>query len=237
MNRFSKMFVFSLALASACAISTAQDKVQPLPVISITQVDAKDAETYAVWIARMNEVMKTKTGAERTYRVYVGDAAGHDSGVLFAVSAAESFVALSKTAKLFAEDPDIQAVKLHMNAIREMGSRSVLKAVRFEGTHAGGHIYNSQVVVTDEAAYLKALDGLRALLDAHGMKDVKINTYRVIAGRTDYTHLVSINTASSEKIASVLDAVATEPWMAEWLASLAKMRTVVRNGTYHEITR
>ena len=222
---------------TACALQAAPEKTQSLPVISITQVEARDADTYAVWIARMNEVMKAKTGVERTYRVYTGDAAGHDSGSLFALSAAESFAAMSKTAKLFAEDPDVQAVRLHMNAIREMGPRTVLKAVRFDGTNPGGHIYNTFAAVSDEAGYLKALEGLRALFDVHDLKDAKINIYRVIAGRTDYTHLISINTPSAERLAAFLDAIATEAWVTEWLATTAKVRTVVRNGTYHEITR
>lgn len=227
------LFVCSFALATAGALSAAPT----LPVISITQVEAKDADTYATWIARLNEVMKTKTGNERTFRIYSGDAAGPDSGALFAVSAAESFSALAKNARVHGEDPEAAAVRLHMNAIREMGPRVLAKAVRFDGTHPGGHLYNHWVAVGDEAAYVKALDALRALFDAHDLKDVKINAYRVVAGRTDATHLVSLNAPNAERQAAVLDAVAGEAWVAEWFATTAKIRTVVRNGTYHEITR
>ncbi len=237
MNRYSKLFAFSFALASASALQAAPETAPSLPVIAITQVETKDLDTYVMWIARMNEVMKAKTGAERTFRVYTGDAAGPDSGAVVAVSAAESFAALAKTNKIFSEDPDIQAVRLHMNAIREMGTRTLLKAVRFDGRLTGTHSFHTYASVSDEAGYLKSLDGLRVLFDEHNFKDLKVNVYRVMAGRSDYTHLIAINTPSAERLAAFMDAMSTEAWVAEWLATTAKTRTVVRNGTYHEVTR
>ena len=79
-------------------------------------------------------------------------------------------------------------------------------------------------------------DELRALFDAHDLADAKINAYRVLAGRTNASHLVSINTPSPERLAALLDSM-TEPWLAAWLANTAKFRTVVSNGTYREITK
>ncbi len=124
-----------------------------------------------------------------------------------------------------------------MNAIRELGPQTLLKAVRFDGRNDGAWLLNTQVTVSDEAGYLKALDEFRALFDKHGFKDIKINAYRVVAGRTDYTHLVSTNAPSEERRAALMDAMSNEASFAEWLAAAAKYRTVVRNGTYREITR
>ena len=102
--------------------------------------------------------------------------------------------------------------------------------------HPGGASYNSKVVLNDEAGYLKSLDGLRALLDAHDFKDVKINCYRATAGRTDFTHLVVLNSPSRERRAAMMDAISSEAWAQEWIASAGTYCTVVTNGTYSEIT-
>ena len=93
------------------------------------------------------------------------------------------------------------------------------------------------VTVTDEPGYVNALNQLRSLFDRAGMQDAKINFYRVLAGRTNHSHRVTINTPSQERLAALLDWVGTDPQMAEWLASSAKFRTVVSNSTAREITK
>jgi hypothetical protein len=237
MTRQLKLLASLLTLATVGILQAAPDAKPFMPVITIQQVEAKDATTYAMWIARNNEVAKAKLGAEHYYRVYLGQAAGEDTGMVFSVTAADSFVTMNKNAQILSEDPALVESRTHLAAIRELGAQTVLKAVRYEGTNAGAFLFNTQALVTDEAAYLKALDGLRALLDSHDLKDIKVNAYRVMAGRTTYTHLISINAPSAERRAVLMDALANEPWVAEWLASIAKYRTVVRNGTYREITR
>jgi hypothetical protein len=47
---------------------------------------------------------------------------------------------------------------------------------------------------------------------------------------------VIISAPSEERIAAVLDTI-SEPWMAEWQASVANARTVVANGIYKEISK
>ena len=92
-------------------------------------------------------------------------------------------------------------------------------------------------MVTDEAAYLKALDQLRSIYDSLGLKDAKINAYRTMAGRTDHTHRISISAPTPERLAAFIDLAGTNPQVAEWMASSAKLRTVVSNMTAREITK
>ncbi|MBI4623407.1 MAG: hypothetical protein HY736_09360 [Verrucomicrobia bacterium] len=83
----------------------------------------------------------------------------------------------------------------------------------------------------------KALDQLRVIFDASGLKDAKINAYRVLAGRTDHTHRIAISAPSPERLAAFLDLMANNQQLAEWVANSAKYRTVVANSTAREITK
>ena len=111
------------------------------------------------------------------------------------------------------------------------------QGVRFDGSYKDAWVYTTLLKVTDEAGYLKALDGLRALFDAKDLKDAKINAYRVLAGRTNYTHRVSISVPTSDRLAAMMDFLASDASMAAWLADTAKYRTVVSNTTAHDVTK
>lgn len=236
MNRTALLVASLLTLATA-GLATAADTKPALPVISIQEVKAEDPATYALLIARNDEVARAKLGVERYYRVYVGQSAGKDTGTVFAVVAADSFATLAKNAAALADDPKLMASRGGLDAVRVLGSQIQLKAVRYDGTHPGAFLYNTQCNLVDEAAYLKSLDDLRALFDRLGFQDAKINAYRAVAGREEYTHLISINSPSAERRAALLDATQSHPDMAAWFASVAANRKVVRNGTYREITR
>jgi hypothetical protein len=68
------------------------------------------------------------------------------------------------------------------------------------------------------------------------LSDVHINVFRVITGRSDHTHLLSINASSARRLATVLDALAVETWAAELPGVAGQFHTIVRNGTFREIT-
>lgn len=237
MNRFFKLVAPMVALFTVGIVPAVSQTAPALPVIAIQQVDAADSTTYAMWVARNNELVKAKLGIDKFVRVYIGVAAGDESGTLLAVRRADSFATLSNNWQAVMADPAFAENRASMDAIRELGSQTLLKALRFDGTNPDAWLLNTQVIVSDEAGYMKALEGLRALYDRNGLQDAKINAYRVAAGRGKYSHLISINTPSAERLAAVLDTVSTAPWMAEWLADTAQYRTIVRNGTYREITR
>jgi hypothetical protein len=237
MYRFFKLVAPFATLLSVGVLPAVAQTAPALPVIAIQEVDAADSATYAMWVARNNELVKAKLGIDKFVRVYIGVAAADESGVVLAVRRADSFATLTKNWQAVLADPAFAENRASMDAIRELGSQTLLKALRFDGTNPDAWLLNTQVMVSDEAGYMKALEGLRALYDRNGLNDAKINAYRVVAGRGKYSHLVSINTPSAERLAAVLDTISTAPWMAQWLADTAKYRTVVRNGTYREITR
>jgi hypothetical protein len=207
-----------------------------MPAIYISEVETNSPEDYAVWVAQGNKAIYDKIHVENYTKVFVGQAAGEDSGKVYAVQTADSFAKLQDNGALFESDPAIQKIQTQMAQVRKLGNRTALKAVRFEGRNATSFNFNTKAVLSDEGAYLKALDGLRSLYDAHGLKDVKINCYRVSAGKSDYTHLISLNCPTAESRAAMMDAM-SEPWGQEWIASVGKIRTVVRNGMYKEVTR
>ena len=231
-----KLFASLVTLFAACLVHAAATAPAPgLPVLSVQQVATDDSTGYATWCAKTNEIAKAKLGIEGYLHIYTGQTGDH-SQATFAVSLADSFATLTKNGAALQNDPDLIEVRNHLRAIRTLGQRTLYKAVRFDGGNKGASIYNTFANVSDEAGYLKALDGLRAAFDAHGLKDAKINAYRVVAGRTTFSHLISINVPSDEALAMMLDQL-SEPWMGEWLAGAAKYRTVVSNGTYKEITK
>jgi hypothetical protein len=125
-----------------------------------------------------------------------------------------------------------------MRAIRKIGTRVLYQAIYSDGpSPSGAHNYNTLAMVTDEAGYLEAIKRLRAVFDSIGLKDVKITVYRTLAGFTDHSHRITINTPSAERLAAFLDLVGSNSQLREWLASSAKFRTVVANTTSREITK
>jgi hypothetical protein len=145
-------------------------------------------------------------------------------------------VELTKIQTAMDADPAVVQIRSHLNSIRKQVGRVLYRAVRWEGMSAkGAHNFSSLVVVNDEAAYLRAIDELRSVFDANGLKDAKIFVWRVIAGKSDHTHRVVINTTAPDRLAAMLDLSATQ--MDGWYAKNAPLRTLVANVTSREITR
>lgn len=233
------LFAAAAILAAAAfqpAIQAPKTEPGSLPAISIQEIETDSPEDYALWIAKSNKAIYEKYHIENYTRVMLAQSAGEDSGKVFAVQTAESFAKHAENGATFENDPALVKLRAQLSQVRKLGSSMTLKAVRFEGRNANGFTYNTRAVLTDEGAYLKSLDGLRGLLDSRGFKDAKINCYRVVSGRSDYSHLISINCPSAERRAAMLDSLC-EPWGQDWIASVGKIRTVVGNGTFKEITQ
>jgi hypothetical protein len=229
-----------LPLFAACYAAAADDagsKPAPqLPVIFVQAVTTEDPSGYATWVAKANEDFKAAGGPDRYTHVYQGVVAGEESGMVFAVRVADSAVAIAKNAEAIMKMPERHEIGDHLAAIRKLGPSFMLQAVYSEGGYEGEWLFITDSQVKDEAAYVKALGELRGLFDGHGLKDIKINVYRVIAGRSNHSHEVVISAPTEERNAAVLDSMSA-PWMRDWLAGLANMRTVVANGIYHEISK
>jgi hypothetical protein len=236
MKTTRKVWASLLTLLVACLVQAADPK--PVArVIAITDVETDDPSGYATWISQYNQVAKAKLGIDQYLRVYESQMDGTRSGRVRAVASASSVAELMKNAVALESDIGIVQNRQHLNQIRKVGARVLYQALRWDGTIKNSSNYNTLANVTDEAGYLKALDQLRTIFDAVGLKDAKIAAYRVIAGRSDHTHRITISTPSPERLAAFLDLAATNPQLNEWLASSAKLRTVVANSTSREITK
>ena len=207
-----------------------------LPCVIVQEVETDAVQAYAMWIGEVNKTIAAKFQLDTYRHVMLGESAGDDSGVVFAVTRGESFAALQAQEAAFEKEAALLDARLHMREIRKLGANVSYKAVRFDGVNPQAAVLNTKAVLSDEAAYLTALDGLRGLLDAHALKDVKINCYRVAAGRTEWSHLISLNCPSRERRAALMDALGGEAWAQDWINSINKIRTVVGNGTYRDIT-
>ena len=232
-----RLFVASLLTLCAAGLAPAADSKPIARVISIQDIATADPDGYATHIARYNEIVKAKFGLDNFVHVYVSFYDGEHSGTVRSVAVADSVATLTKVGAAVENDPEMLALREKLNAMRKIETRVLYQAVRFDGAVKNAQIYTTLAVIPDEAAYLAALDGLRSLFDSHGLQDVKINAYRVLAGRTNHTHRIALAAPSAEKLAAMLDFVATDAGMTSWLASAAKLRTVVSSSTAREITK
>ncbi len=232
-----RMLLASCAtLLAACLVHAADTK--PIArVIAITDVETDDPTGYAAWLSQANDIIKAKLGIDTYYHVYVSTFDGEKANSVRNVIAADSVAAMTKNTEALAGDPALRDITDHNRFIRKIGARMLYQAVRFDGTMKNPSVYSTTVAVTDEAGYLKSLDGLRALFDKNGFSDAKINAYRVLAGRTNFTHRVSIAVPSNARLGALLDFLASDASMAAWLADAAKYRTVVGNTTGRDIMK
>jgi hypothetical protein len=237
MNLIHTAALLPLLAGYAIAADDAGSKAAPqLPVVFVQAVTTEDPSGYATWVAKGNEEFKAAGGPDHYTHVYQAVIAGEDSGTVYAVRIADSAVAIAKNADGIMKMPGHHEIGDHLSAIRKLGSSFMLQAVYSEGGYDGEWLFITDSQVKDEAAYVNALKELRGLMDSHGLKDIKINVYRVIAGRSNHSHEVVISAPTDERIAAVLDSMSA-PWMSDWLAGLVNVRTVVANGIYHEISK
>ena len=234
----SRTLVALFATLFAVCLAHAADTATARRVTSIMEVETDDPAGYAMWIKQYNEIAKAKLGIDNYLRVYQSIYDSRPTGHVRVVSSAATVAELMKNADVLQNDPAIMANREHLSAIRKTGSRVLYQAVRFDGpTPKGSHNFNTLAMLSDEAAYLKAIDDLRVIFDSNGFKDTKVIVYRVLAGRTDHSHRITISTPSLDRLAAWLDFVATNPQAQTWLANTAKFRTIVANTTSREITK
>jgi hypothetical protein len=231
-----KVLASVVTLFAACLAHAADTK--PIArVMSIVDIETDDPTGYAMWVAKTNEIAKAKLGVDDYIRVFQSVFDGHSTNRVRATTTAASVAELMKNALAIENDPGAMQNRERLRTIRKQGARVLYQAVRFDGAVKNAHVYTTLATVTDEPGYLKALDQLRAIFDGLGMKDAKINAYRVIAGRTDHTHRISISAPSADRLAVFMDYAANNAQLGEWVANSAKYRTVVENMTSREITK
>lgn len=207
------------------------------PALVVQVVSTEDSDGYVAAITKINAVVKAKTGIERLRHVWVGDFAGDNAHGIFVVSEFASAAATAQVADKLKDDADLKPLLAQLKGMRHLGPSFLYKAIRHEGGYEGGAVFNTSLVCTDEDAYVKALDELKAIFDANGFKDAKVNLWRLVAGRSTTTHLVVIALPSAARVGELLDSITDQALLKEWNVGAAKIRTTVHNGTYHEITK
>jgi hypothetical protein len=207
------------------------------PAMVVQAVTTDDVDAYVAALTKINAAVKAKTGIEKLRHTWQGDFAGENSHGIFVVSSFASASAVAEVADKMKDDPDTKALLAQLKGMRKLGPSWLYKSIRNEGMYEGGAVFNTSIVSTDEDAYAKALDGLKAIFDANGFKDAKVNLWRVVAGRSESTHLVVISLPSSVRVGELLDTITDKALLKDWNVTAAKIRTTIRNGTYHEITK
>lgn len=229
--------IASLVTLFAGGLLFAADSKPIARVMVVTDVETEDPTGYAMWVDKINAVAKTKLGADGYVHIYQSNFDGSRTNTVRYVITADSVATLNKNIATMENEPVMLENRDHLKAIRKLGARMLYQCVRFDGTHPSNSVYTTLAVLSDEAAYLSALNQLRAILDGAGLQDAKVNVYRVLAGRTTHTHRISIVLPSPQRLDAFLDFTGTNAKGAEWIASVAKIRTVVSNGTAKEITK
>jgi hypothetical protein len=236
MNITRKVLASVVTLCAASFLPAADSK--PIDrVMAVTEIETDDATVYASWLANYNAAAKSKVGADRYVRVFETMMDGRKTGRVRIVVVGKSVAELTRNTALLENDLAAAQARSRSDKIREFGARMLYKCVRFDGSDPNSAVYTTLAVVNDEPGYLKALDQLRTLFDANGFKDAKINAYRILAGRTDHSHRISIGLPNVDRLAAFLDFTGSSPAAAEWIANSAKFRTVVSNTTARDITK
>ena len=222
-------------LAMTFPLLHAETRISPAVIVQVILTEKPDE--YLALLAQSNVRIKAVTGIDQLRRAWRGDFAGQDSHSLTVTSAYNSAAAGVYVADQLASDAEMNGLLQEFAKIRKLGPSYLLKGVRWEGVYPGGALLNTSIACSDEPAYLKALDELRVLFDANGFKDAKLNLLRYMAGRENSTHLVVISFPSQVRVAELIDATTDTALLTAWNASVAKIRTTVHNGTYHEVTK
>ncbi len=217
------------------AVGTLLADTKPALVVQVVQTD--DSDAYVAAITKVNALVKARTGIEKLRHVWLGDFAGDSSHGIFVVSEFPSAAAIYTTQDKLKNYPEMDALLARLKGMRHLGPSFLYKAVRYEGNYEGGAVFNTSIKCTDEAGYLKALDGLKAILVANGFQDAKVNLWRIVSGRSEATHLVVIALPSQARVGELWDSLADKDLLADWNVGAAKLRTTLHNGSYNEITK
>lgn len=214
----------------------AAETVYPKRVTAILEVEARDVDAYVQRISDFNASVKSKVKKDTFIRVFQTTFDSKKSGHLRVVTDAPSITELSETAELV--ETELRSLRRELDPARTTSARVLYQAVRVDGSGGkGGANYTTCISMTDEKGYMTALNSLRTILDANGMKDIRISLYRAIAGRSEHTHLAILGAPTIGRLSEFLDFIATNEKAAEWIASSAKYRTVVSNFVARDITK
>lgn len=215
-----------------CAVAA---RAEFLPALRIEEVQIAEPRGYTQLVAQTNEAMRTRHQVLLFLRAYVATTLTGETRSAFTLSPAGSFEILQKNGATFSADPDLADLREKLRLAGPVTSSTHLKAVRFDGTNTPGWLFNTLVKTSDEPALLSRVAELATRLGQPGRPPPKLNVFRVVAGHSTYTHLVSLNEASESDLATRLDAIAAAGWTPEFSAPSGESCVIVQSTIYREM--
>lgn len=171
-----------------------------LPTLLIVDVQVSDPAAYTKLIAQANGTMRTKHQVPLFLRAYESISLPEKTPARFALYPGASAEALAANRRLFAADPELVDLRAQLDRLVSAGPEILLKAVRFDGTNTPGWLINTLVKTDDEASLLARVVEFSSRLTLPDRPKPLINVFRVTAGTSAYTHLVSVNSATAEQL-------------------------------------
>ena len=205
-----------------------------LPSLLIAEVESNSRDDFIDSLAAVNLRMSEQHGVVPFLRYYQRTGLDVQGSQGFILSPADSFATAFANLQLFAQGATIRSSQDQPALVVQLGVTTYLQAIRFDGTNTPGWLNNIQLASADESALLAVVEEFAQQLEGEGIAAPMINVFRVVAGEAGYTHLVSINTASSERLAMLLDAYGNlgQRMLA---ASPQSSHSILSNSLYFEL--
>lgn len=175
-----------------------------LPALMIEQITTDDPRAMIEALKQINAGMNSAAGVPQFLRLYQTQSLGNLETSGFLLSPAGDFTALLENNRRFIVDPKLARARSELDATTHLGAPVFLKAVRFDGTNTPGWLNNYLIRTDNEDRLLQSVANLHNIAQGSGGQ-VLVNVFRVVAGETDYTHLVSFNVANREALGSLMN--------------------------------
>jgi hypothetical protein len=202
-----------------------------LPAIAVERLTVKDSPAMTALVDEMNTQMRQRHAVPLFVRAYRAVTLGETAGEAFVLYPAVSFAALCLQQTHFAADPDLASLRKRFTELPRTHLPALLKAVRFDGAHRPGWLFNSLVQTSNEAALLKHLAAWIPQAEPDNPQPRRLNVFRVIVGDGLFTHLVSFNLPNWESLVTLLDSFAQR----EAGSLFPEAVTIHHQALYHEL--
>ncbi len=176
-----------------------------LPVVWTETISVQSTSAYAELVAEANQAMNDRHDTPLFLRAYVRPTITGSTHTGFVLSPSGSLADLLSAQNAFATDPALRSIREKLKMSGWAGPTRYLKAIRFDGTHTPGWLFNSWISSSDESRLLEQVEKTAKLLVTDDQTRPLINVFRVIEGLGSETHLISLNAGSSAALADRLE--------------------------------
>lgn len=222
-------------LGGGFGVCVATCNAQILPALSVEPLKISDAAAYGTLVEEINAAMKTEYGVPLFLRAYESTSMTGRGDRAFSLSPSVSFEALLENHARFEDNEKFSELRGRLDILSDSSGRVFLKAVRFDGTNSPGWLLNYLVRADDEEALLL---GIASELQGLGLEEKgspMLNVFRVVAGQSQFTHLVSLNFASSIALGAGMDAIAASDFDFTYSESGDQLCEVMESVVFREL--